>query len=119
MTSPTTTTVEVLQKARALLEQGWCQDHHAEDAEGAPVPHYSERAACFCLDGALCRVTSPDTGWKRSPVYEAATDLLSEVAHELEEGCDFIDFNDMYGRTQAEVLDLMDRAIGLAKREAV
>ena len=45
----------VFRKARSLLDNGWCIDTMATDKYGTPVPYSDERAACFCILGAVGR----------------------------------------------------------------
>lgn len=50
-------TNEVLQKARALIAQGWCTYHMAEDARGIEVDALSSVAVKFCASGAIGRLS--------------------------------------------------------------
>ena len=61
------TTLEMLKRARALVEKPgtWCQRANARDKDGYPVDIESEAATMFCVFGAFNRV-----------YYEATTVLL-------------------------------------------
>lgn len=107
MTSPTT--VEVLKKARALLEKGWCQGHYAIGESGREVDAMSKSARCFCIDGALIRANGTDSEYIATAAIVRAA--LGKAAFSP------IGWNDAPGRTQSEVLDLMDRAIALASEK--
>jgi hypothetical protein len=88
---------EKLREARALIERGWCQGSSSRNNE--------DGTTSYCLLGALSTVN------KRYHVYYTAKDHVEEI---LEVPIPV--WNDAPGRTQAEVLDLFDRAI--AKAEA-
>lgn len=100
----------VRQRARALLAAarrrvhwGWTQHTEARRADGSPCRPESPDATCFCLSGALNAIPVLPA------VYASAVRaLLIQIAPE--EGPLF-EWNDRPGRTQAEVLALLDRAI--------
>ena len=95
------TTTEILTKARDLLEQGWCQ--------GVEWIHNKNGGFSCCILGALQEAEgNHDT---RFDVYDFVYGALSRLHYEK----DIADFNDAPGRTQAEVLKVMDDAINQAK----
>jgi hypothetical protein len=96
-------TLEVLRKARGLIEKGWCQGVYAKDENGKPCDPNSAAAESFCVYGALRRWAQ-----RYSDEYDAATDRLGEEP-ECQHGISL--FNDHEDRTQAEVLALFDRTI--------
>jgi len=59
MTPAELTVAEVLEKAADLLAEpeGWTQDAFAEDADGNSVPIDSPDATCFCIRGAIMKVS--------------------------------------------------------------
>lgn len=91
-------TVEHLEKARSLVENGWCQGFLARDAERNVVSLRSSEATSFCLVGALKKVNSTLTYVK---TVETLQDLIGHWSLAL--------FNDR--SSKEEVLELLDRAI--------
>lgn len=95
------TTVEVLRKARALIEdpEKWTQGHDARDADGNWAGIHSLQAHSFCATGALMRAG----GDVRSDAYEALREQM---------GVNFLmEFNDSAETSHADVLAAFDRAI--------
>lgn len=96
-------TLRNLRAARAKLERGWTQVAQARDARGEPVERGAPEAVAWCLLGAI------------HPKHECVGDTCRVLTSVL--GVDrsrFVSWNDAKGRTQAEVLDAIDRAIALA-----
>ena len=52
---------EVLLKAAALVERGWCQGEMARDRVGNKVAPISEAAVCWCALGAAKRAADGHT----------------------------------------------------------
>lgn len=104
---------EILIEARARIARGWVQGRFAQDNRGVLVHSYSSEAVSWCLDGALIAVgaTSSYTD------YHAAHDLVWGALGEPREpriSNSLTRWNDAEGRTQDEVLAVLDRAIGAA-----
>jgi hypothetical protein len=97
-------TLEILQKARALLEQpeGWTRGVLARDSLGRSAPVTSDDACSFCMNGAIIRAAGGfgDAAWLR------ACRAVEKAA-----GGDNIGFNDNPRRKHADVLAAFDRAI--------
>lgn len=99
------TTKELLQAARMRIERGWTQTVEAVDAKGIPVACTSERAAAWCISGAL--------------VAESIANGIEQLDNAFwslrmatgESNISIIEWNDRAWRTQSEVLALFDRAI--------
>ncbi len=47
------TTAEILRRAAARVERGWCRGAYARDARGNPVADGSEPARSWCALGAI------------------------------------------------------------------
>lgn len=84
--------VEGLRAARDLIEKGWCQNAFRRNDKG----QYS-----YCALGACEEVFVNDT-WLRKSLGRGP-------------GQGIMTWNDAPGRSQAEVLELFDRAIALAE----
>lgn len=97
----------VLQKARALLAKkgGWTQQCNARGKSGRPLGYVSRAATCFCLDGALRRVTHGPLSKYR--YWEVELAVLAVIPREE----DIVVWNDKPRRTQKQVVALLDRAI--------
>jgi hypothetical protein len=103
-------TQTVLVGAAALLRAGWCQGADARDSEGEAVPGWSEEAESWSLLGALLGSQGPGAAAaQRVPVgvLGAAAAMLGRVtdAYSLKT------WNDAEGRTHADVLAAIDRAV--------
>lgn len=89
-----TDTKTTLKKARALLARGWCQGSLYEGSSKAPE---------YCILGAIYSV---------APEKSEQDDVVNAVRAALPNRCIGISYyNDTPGRTQAEVLEVIDRAI--------
>lgn len=107
------TTAQILREARELIadEENWAQGWYAYD-EGGERLNPDKPAAKRCAAGAVCYVEGVP------PSRSTALGLLGAVIKDDENWCKarvFI-FNDTH--SHAEVLELFDRAIELAEREA-
>ncbi len=88
------TTRDIFKGARALVARGWTRGvYHRQ--------HCDE--PCYCLVGAIVHVTK-----QSGPRYEAYA-TLAKLADTTMDG--LVGWNDAPGRTQAEVVDLFDRAL--------
>lgn len=94
---------EGLIKARAKVEEGWCQGAAARDKGGLAVAATSSDATRFCILGAI-NAARLDNGV--SVIGELYCALKCEAGESSLAG-----FNDAPGRTQEEVLALFDKAI--------
>jgi hypothetical protein len=102
-------TLEVLQKARALVEQPetWTQHTFARNAEGAPRhENWDDDACAFCIRGALNKAVGRHVGIN-DDCYMAIRNAVGGQA--------LARFNDTPGRSHAEVLAAFDRAIEAAR----
>ena len=105
------TEYDVLRRARVLL-RGWCQGPFATDEEGKSVSWDKPEAACFCALGAVYRAAH-DLPLKDAPhfVLSRACIRLGDAARR-QGFTGAVDFNEAPGRTQEEVWQLFDEAIG-------
>ena len=102
------TPTEILIAAREKIERGWTQGAHARDRRGKSTPASRGSAVCWCPQGAIGAVSPPEE-WKK---YRDALGLLEAAV-----GTNLIpSWNDIPGRTQAEVLAAFDKAIEASKR---
>jgi hypothetical protein len=108
--------VERLRLARSKLEFGWTQTAPARDASGNVTPTDDAGAVCWCVFGAV-HVVSDYRTWENAwkCVERAACEAGFYGDHGTGNGP--VRFNDAPGRTQAEVLELIDRAIALAEAD--
>ena len=101
-----------LAEARKLIAQGWTQGDFYSDEDGS---------GCYCLAGAVGAAEAASVNlpkgrvkfvfYSRSKSVQALSDYLGGIAR----GAAAVDlvtgWNDAPGRTQEEVLALIDRAI--------
>lgn len=99
----TMTTLDVLRDARDLLNDParWTQGAHARDHHGGPVGPAANAACAWCLLGALRRVA------RSASACDAAEDAL----HYMADIWDLAIWNDHPGRTHADIIAALDRAI--------
>jgi hypothetical protein len=110
MPNPPKTTSQILQEARALVAQGWCQG-----------PYTTVRAGqrCYCTVGALLEVLNGEVRSDQqmdsrlfSLVQWRSFRALTEAARRLSLGYQgAIAYNEAPGRSQEEVLALFDEAL--------
>lgn len=100
------TTLEILKAARAKLAQGWTQGAFARDADGLPVNVCHPKATCWCITGAF-RSLPPEADFMQARIA-----LKSSLSGDPQ----LSEWNDVRGRTQADVIELFDHVI--AKLEA-
>lgn len=91
----------VIEKALELVRRGWCQRASARDAAGNAVSPMDTEACCWCLDGALLVATDSALEYLQASV--AVSNALG--------GKGYIGWNDTPGRTQNEVVSLLERLI--------
>lgn len=107
------TTLEVLRGARAKIAQGWCQGTAARDANGVTSSCFMELGACsWCAIGAIYGAAPVDE------LGEASADAAIAALVTHVPGNAIAPWNDSPSRTQAEVLELFDRAIATEERAA-
>lgn len=111
MTQPGVRAIEILKAARDLLVRDgrWTQRACARDASGREVDELSERAVSFDLLGAITRAGR-----------NSGQDAHAIVIAHLRAGVGFKtlgDWNDTPGRSQADVVALLDAAITAAKAQ--
>jgi hypothetical protein len=96
---------DVLDGAADLLEKpgAWTQGVLARHANGNPIDPSEPNASCWCALGAITRI---DDG----PKIRAASDAVGRLTTH---GITY--FNDMPGRTQAEVIAKLREAAALSR----
>lgn len=104
----------ILKRARDRIESGWTQHCMARDINRCPTRPYDSDAVCWCLSGAIVA--------SRVEYFQDDANLLSYLEHDVREAAMWqvakqLDFegvatwNDMPGRTQAEVVAILNKAI--------
>jgi hypothetical protein len=108
--------VTVLSNARALVARGWVQGQMAADARGETVNPSDPGACRWCPLGAIaaqssrasCAVTGRAKDLLRQAIRLGSGDRQAEIST----------YTDAPGRTLAEVLAVLDAALGLARGKA-
>ncbi len=88
----------VFERAAELIEAGWTQRAMARSADGPPVAYNSDRACCFCMQGAVYRASPGVIGWQNPYWAEVVARVKNPVT-----------YNDAPERTPAEVADELRR----------
>lgn len=98
-----TEVIRVLDEAKQLIiEKGWAQGYYAKDAEGRLVDTMDPEACSFCIAGAISRVQRRSSHRTRTAVFDAVRAVTPNE--------DIAAYNDAWGRTKEEVIDLFDQA---------
>lgn len=115
--------IEVLQKARELIEQGWCKLSGAQDAHGNLVHVNDPDAVCWCAMGSVNKITDhaipicDDNGLRQSYLYDAVKARLraavpdSFPSNHTVPTNRIIFFNDCKTTTQVDIIAVFDKAI--------
>ena len=103
----------ILRDARALLVRGWTQYTAARDADGLIIFSDHPTATCWCLSAAIAVACAK--GGTYPYAREQHLDLLLTFSAEIGR-VDILwsiieTWNDTEGRTQADVIDLVDLLI--------
>jgi hypothetical protein len=99
-------TTTLLIRARSFLERGWCRDTLARDAWGNEVSACGDRAAKWCINGALLAA-----GFRGAYVSHPAVARLEAAI----DGEDLVEFNNQQ-ETVEPILAAFDRAIAARDR---
>lgn len=93
--------IRILEEAKVKLKKGWCQGAFALNEWGETVSSRSPMAHRWCLMGAI--ESSANKAVSGSAVMTTVMEVtgIGGLAR----------FNDAPGRTQAEVIEVLDRAI--------
>ncbi len=108
--------IKVLTKARELLAvpERWTKRAEARNTKRREVYWSSEDAVCWCLAGAISKISpSMRDAWR-------AEDALDAVAPPAPRSSErpYIAFNDRRSTTHADILALLDRAIAKARGDS-
>jgi hypothetical protein len=113
------TAAAMVSEARGLVVRGWCQGTHARDRRGLEVPAWSSEARSWSLLGALL------AAWHRHEIDTRDADVVAHLADAEALGgatqvlgeavgtASLEHWNDEPQRTQADVLEALDRALRL------
>lgn len=99
---------EILQKAKNLVENGWCQSFEAVDENGKKTRGVDDASVSFCVWGSISRA-----GQLNSKARWNAFMRFKDVI----KGIDIALWNDQKGRQKEDVLQKFDEAIALAKNQ--
>lgn len=109
---------DVLLRAREVLSdpKAWTQGQFARDADGQACEPTSDKAVCFCLMGAMRKVTGVSSAYHHDSPYQRhnwahyrqAQHVLYGVTGRIDE------FNDDPGVTHDGILAALENAIALA-----
>jgi hypothetical protein len=129
--------LRVVSEVRELLSdpERWTQESYARDAEGRPTyiikpwsldnendpgPPFGP-PVCFCLDGAVRRVTGyepveVEVNDRSEALYNGVHKLLENVTRDKTRKASYSEFNDT--ATHDELMALLDEALETAGRQA-
>lgn len=106
---------ELIDKAIEKVRQGWCQGASARGPNGFPCSPLASTACAWCMDGALeCVSPRQNPGDRMSPKYRRAVNYLNTAC--FADGSNgFTAWNDMEGRTQQQVITVMQKVADKAR----
>lgn len=115
MTPPPAGVRDILIAARAKIEkpENWVREYYAFDRSGHYTNPIGERAACWCILGALGCATGINP--EDCDILGPAHDMLTAALKERGRSPSLPLFNDDPATTHADILALYDRAIALAE----
>lgn len=109
------TTLEILKKARQLLEIGWCRSWYARDRKDDPVGVLSDKACQWCASGAMWRAAGLQPGkhfsFGEDAQFKEVKEAHNKVYFELPPGSHISSWNDSSYTTHSKVLEIFDCAI--------
>ena len=114
-------TVGDLKEVRVLLEKGWCQNAAAKNKKGKIVGLTDEAACSFCLTAAVDKIAVFAENSERSQnSYTRGRFMFNAIteAGDFYDVDDLVRYNDNYLRTEAQIIDLVSRAIRLEEKRA-
>ena len=105
-----TTRDKIIDEVVALIEAGWTKKAYARDRHGTPCSSHSDKAASFCLIGALHRaaLNLDLEGHIMNPDFNRLYHDLADTTR-LEHGNTLLGFND-YSFGPERVLKLLEEA---------
>ena len=104
--------LDVIKRARRLIDMGWCQGGYAEDKHGNNVDSRNKNACAWCSCGAL-RASMPDSiddswSWKD---YQDVRKILDDYVENNGLGVALVDYNEELHRTQFDILHVFNEVI--------
>ena len=112
------TATEILRDMREVLSSpdNWTQKSYSRDDHGRPLTDVeSADATSWCLDGAFMRCYFQKADLDELGHIAAE---VSYILNQVTEGSNYVAFNDSPQTTHADILKLLDDAVGLAERES-
>jgi hypothetical protein len=107
-----TQAIQLLGNARDLVRRGWTQHAEGRDAHGAEVEPWNATATSWSLLGALVAALDRTDGGQELPLVQLA-DALDALALFVDSDS-LADWNDDPGRTQADVIAVLETAADAA-----
>ena len=113
-----TTEIKILQRARELVNESWCQLRSAKNSAGTSCQPEDPAARSWCLTGACRKAAHEEFGdspekhsFAKSVCFSLENQLGAQLldAGKNKEGV--VDWQDSGGRTKKEVVDLIDATI--------
>lgn len=110
------TPADVLDAAADLIggPGAWIQCAYATSGNGLPIEPWSPDATCFCVTGAIARVTGQDVLTIDRHRRNLAARAYIRLCRTLDVPEPF-DWNDASGRTQTEVVQALRQAAARAR----
>jgi hypothetical protein len=111
-----------LKEVREILAKGWTQKVLARtEFKGKEIAFWNPDATCFCILGAIAKATIPER--EANPGYDVGVEqaMKNRIYDTLRirgvKGSSIALYNDTTGRSQSEVLGLIDETIQRLEKE--
>lgn len=110
---------QTLEKAKSLIDapEKWTQGAWARGPKGGRLTFYHPAAVCFCAQGAIMKAAGYHQVDGLMPSINEAKDALLSAINLNANETSISEWNDSLYRTHAEVMEVFDKAITLAKAE--
>jgi hypothetical protein len=98
--------IQILKRARELINQGWTKSAYARDKDGLKVPNSSSKAVCWCVEGAIYRAAY-ELDYDSYPSRRMFQNIYGGM----------VDFNDAIARNKEQVLTAFDKVIAANEKK--
>lgn len=109
--------LNIMEGVKALLSSPdkWTQNSMARTSDKVPVNSGDPEAQCWCVSGALSKVTGGlNTDWNMGMWI-----MAKAISPSLPIAVSIPGWNDSHNRTYEDVVAMLDRAIAIEKQKAV
>ena len=104
--------VDIFERAKVLIEHGWCQGSSGRDAVGRVSGIIQKNTCRWCASSSLAVAILEQGHPLPADVFFKCVDVLRLSNDTLPDDMSLAEWNDCRGRTAQDIVDLFDTAIG-------